>query len=438
MPDITGRTKVDRIAVLASYNGTCKFLGAPKINDSSTGANIAEVVYQRLLEWDIVNQVKGLAYDTTSVNTGIHAGAAVLLENKLARHVIHLPCRHHVYEIMLRAVFEAKLTPTSAPTVPMFERFSKSWSHLNHDTFRSGIEDQIVCSQMSLDERKDVIDFCKKQLTKSHCRADYKEMIELTLDFLGSGHYKIKAPGATSHARWMSKGIYCLKIFGFRDEFALSERETNGLRDICIFLVKMYVKAWFGCTNAISTALQDLNFIKKCIKYSETDPSISSAVINKMSNHLWYINEETIALAFFDTELSFDVKRKMVKRLRSKDPVVKLLNGRTHPNVHEFGNYNLNDFVSEKTYKFFSHFDLSSEFLKLDPSTWETAFDFEEGWSFCRDLFVVNDSAERGIKFIQSYNRFLTNDEDELQLIMQMVEAYKKRYPSYKKSDLMK
>lgn len=67
-------------------------------------------------------------------------------------------------------------------------------------------------------------------------------------------------------------------------------------------------------------------------------------------------------------------------------------------------------------------------FLELDPSTWETAFDFEEGWSFCRDLMVVNDTAD---------NRILTHDEDELQLVLQMVEAYRKKYPSYKKSDLM-
>lgn len=79
----------------------------------------------------------------------------------------------------------------------------------------------------------------------------------------------------------------------------------------------------------------------------------------------------------------------------------------------------------------------SSAFLKLDPASWETAFDYEEGWSFCCDLCVVNDTAERGIKFIQDYNRILTKDEDEFQLILQSVEAYKKKFKSSKKSDLI-
>lgn len=436
MNDLTGRSQVDRIAVLVSYNGTSKFLGAPKIT-SSTGANIAEVVYQRLLQWNIVDQVKGLSYDTTASNTGINTGAAILLEKKMGRKLINLPCRHHVYEIFLRAVFETKLSPTSAPEVSLFERFSKSWPDLNHESFTSGTDDEIVCSKISPEERRDIINFCNSQLTKLHSREDYKEMIQLALIFLGEGHFNFRIPGATSHARWMSKAIYSLKIFLFRAQFRLTKRETDGLRDICIFLVKLYMKAWFGCTNAISAPIQDLNFIKATIKFSETDSSLSAAIIKKMCNHLWYISDETVALAFFDSKVSFEEKRKMVERLHSKEPVVKLKNGRNHSNLFEFENYTLSDFVSEKSKQFFSHFGLSSAFLILNPSTWETAFDFQEGWSFCRDLFVVNDTPERGIKFIQDYNRFLTNDEDEIQLVLQMVEAYRKKYPSYKKSVLM-
>lgn len=435
MQDLTGRSKVDRIAVLVSFSGTTKFLGAPKI-DSSSGENIAAVVYQRLQQWNIVDKVKGLSFDTTASNTGINAGAVALLENKMARNLIHLPCRHHIYEIMLRAVFETKHSSTSAPEVPIFERFSKSW-HYYQELFAKGTDDEVVCSKIDSTERKKIVEFCNDQLTKSHSREDYKEMIQLALLFLGEGNFNFKAPGATSHARWMSKAIYCLKIFLFRGQFKLTKKEENGIRDICIFLIKMYIKVWFGATNAISAPLQDLNFIKGTIQYSETDSAISAAITKKICNHLWYIADETVALAFFDLNVPFEEKRKMVEKLHSKEPHVQLKNGRNHSNLLCFQNYTLSDFVSEKTNGFFSRFGLSSDFLKFDPSTWETAFDFEEGWSFCRDLSVVNDTAERGIKFIQDYNRILTNDEEEMQLILQIVEAYRKKYPSFKKSVLM-
>lgn len=437
MEDLTGRSKVDRIAVLISYNGTTKFLGAPKINKSATGENIADVVYQRLIQWNLLDQVKGLSFDTTSTNTGTKSGAVVLLQKKMNRKLMNFPCRHHIYEIMLRIVFELKLSSTTAPEVPIFERFSKYWPNLIQEGFATGISDEFVCAKISKTECKETIEFCKIQLVKSHSREDYKEMIELALMFLGEGQYNFKAPGATSYARWMSKAIYAFKIFLFRNQFKLTKKEIDGLRDVYIFLIKIYIKAWFGSTNAISAPLLDLNFIKDTIKYSETDSSISAAVLKKMSNHLWYLSEEVVALALFDKNVSFEEKRKMVANFNLHEPIVKLKDGRTQSNLIAFQDFSLSDFISEKTKKIFTHFGLPSAFLELDPSEWETSFDFEEGWSFSRDLFVVNDTAERGIKFIQDYNKILTNDEEELQLVLQMVENYKKKYPSFKKSVLM-
>ena len=38
-------------------------------------------------------------------------------------------------------------------------------------------------------------------------------------------------------------------------------------------------------------------------------------------------------------------------------------------------------------------------------------------------LRVVNDMAERGVKLFAEYNRFITNNEEEKQLLFQVVEA---------------
>lgn len=73
MKDLTAG-KIVWIAVLASYNGTSKFLGAPKIHPS-TGANLAEAVYQRLIHWKIADKVKALSFDTTNSNTGPNASS---------------------------------------------------------------------------------------------------------------------------------------------------------------------------------------------------------------------------------------------------------------------------------------------------------------------------------------------------------------------------
>lgn len=39
-------------------------------------------------------------------------------------------------------------------------------------------------------------------------------------------------------------------------------------------------------------------------------------MLKKFSGHLWYLSEEAVAMAFFDDDISLDVKRKMVANLR--------------------------------------------------------------------------------------------------------------------------
>ena len=46
-------------------------------------------------------------------------------------------------------------------------------------------------------------------------------------------------------------------------------------------------------------------------------------------------------------------------------------------------------------------------------------------------LRVVNDTAERGVKLFEEHNRLITNDEEEKQLLLQVVEAKRKQIPTH-------
>lgn len=85
----------------------------------------------------------------------------------------------------------------------------------------------------------------------------------------------------------MSKAIYCLKIFIFRNQYLVDKQELDKFRAVCIFIVRLYAKAWFTTTNTIEAPTSDLQFIK----------------------HLWYLVPETAALSFFSTNLSTEEKR---------------------------------------------------------------------------------------------------------------------------------
>ena len=60
-----------------------------------------------LEHWELEERVLGLCSDTTAVNSRLVNGACTFIEQKLDRPVLHLACRHHVYELVLEKVFSA-------------------------------------------------------------------------------------------------------------------------------------------------------------------------------------------------------------------------------------------------------------------------------------------------------------------------------------------
>lgn len=433
--DLFGRSKVDRIAVLVSCNGTTQFLGAPKI-ESGSGANITQAVYDILVEWEIAEKVVACSFDTTSSNTGNDNGACVLLEDLLGRKLIKLACRHHVFEIILKNVFEKKHGASSAPETQIFNRFADVWNNIKRDQINYGRDDAIVLSKISDDECEQIKQFCRNQLKYTQIRGDYKELLELTITFLGDDDGTFRTCSATSNARFMAKAIYFLKIFLFRDQFTLTTREYNSIRDISIVVVKLYIQAWYGCTNSIECPNQDLNFLHAAFEYSNLYKVVSDAVINKFKNHLWYLTPETVGLAFFDPNVPLEMKRNMVKCLKKRKPTVALVTYRKYPEAQDLLIYDLSDFVSYKTRLLFSSFELSTKFFELDPSIWKDNEEYETDLEFFKELLVVNDAAERGVKFMKDYNRILTHDEEQAKFILQVVDSYRKKYPSHTKSAL--
>lgn len=108
----------------------------------------------------------------------------------------------------------------------------------------------------------------------------------------------------------------------------------------------------FGCTNAIVAPNQDWDFLKDSIAYAYIDSEVSTTLLRKLKNHLWWC---TVALAFFDSNVFLGEKPTMVERLESKDPIVQLVQGRTLQSPNFILIHNLSDFVSHKTKKLYYH-----------------------------------------------------------------------------------
>ena len=437
-----GREKVERLALVVTGENTEKVLGIPKLDDG-TGEKIAQTIHDFLGTWKMDDLVEFVCFDTTSTNTGIHKGAAYLLEKKLDRDLLFLPCRHHISELLLKAVFELNFGKSSAPDVLMFDRFARKWNGINTKNFKNGMVDEKVRNSMGLDEIELHKEFCLTKLRFYHERMDYKELLELSLIFIGGNvpNFKqFRLPGATSHARFMAKAIYIYKMFLFRDEFKMTSKELDGIRNVCIFLTRVYVRFWFNCTNATEAPRRDLQIIKDSIEYS--DKRVSGALLEKLRNHLWYLSEEAAGLAFFDSGVLLETKRKMVQALGNVDigdeelASPKRLNS-TVEEMITFADKDLSHFVTYKTKRFFLRLEIGMDFLQVDPSEWSARDDYLTGLRICQNLSVVNDAAERAVKLITDFNRALTYDENDKQYLIQVVEHYRQIYPSHTKSSLL-
>ncbi|CAH1114867.1 unnamed protein product [Psylliodes chrysocephalus] len=171
------------------------------------------------------------------------------------------------------------------------------------------------------DKKDDVLLFISQQLQENQPRDDYRELLELSSVFLGNRpteNFTFKTPGPTHHARWLSKAIYSLKIYLFQEQFSLSRAEAPGLRHICIFIVLLYIKAWYCAPSAIHAPRKDLEFMKNLLNYKKINKNISEVASKKFSTHLWYLSEQLICLSLFDDNVSAEIKLRLIESIQKK------------------------------------------------------------------------------------------------------------------------
>lgn len=248
-----------------------------------------------------------------------------------------------------------------------------------------------------------------------------------------------KRPGAVHHARWMAKAIYNLKIFLFRNQFKLTNSEMKGVRQVCVFVIKFYVKIWFSATSAITAPNNDLKLMQELISYNKINPLVSKNASEKMAKHLWYLSEELAALSLFDMNVSLEIKKKIVTALKSNEGT--LINKKRFQikdkNFKTLLKKDLSDFVSKKSLILFERFGLCTDFLNVDIAIWPIHESYQNNLQFFNLLKVVNDVAERNIALISQYNQRLTKDEEQFQGLLQTVKKHRQDYPNCMKKNLL-
>lgn len=99
----------------------------------ATGVSQKDAVIKMLDSWQVTDNVVALVFDTTASNTGIRNGCAVLIEKEINRSLLWLACRHHVYEVHMKNIWQDLSGKTVGPDELLFKRFKSSWNSFSHD-----------------------------------------------------------------------------------------------------------------------------------------------------------------------------------------------------------------------------------------------------------------------------------------------------------------
>lgn len=241
-----------------------------------------------------------MCFDTTAANTEHRVGACILIEQKMKKDLLWLACRHHMIEIILQAVFELLFGTSYGPDVGIFKRFENQWNFIDKSNFLTFSSDPALSERISVDE---TIEFLLKQMQLFQPIDDYKELLQLTLVLIfyePPHNFTFKRSVGLHPARWMAKLIYSMKTWMFRNQFELTEKENTALKEICVYGVRVYVKAWVTAPAASSAPRNDLELMKNIFEYQRSNKAASDAAMMKVQKHMWYLSEELIALSFFD------------------------------------------------------------------------------------------------------------------------------------------
>ena len=438
-----GKNQEKLAVILTTSNGNEIQLGIIPVQNGTAYEQHNKII-ELIIEKDIsLKKIIACVFDTTSVNTGEINGIVRRMQISVGHPILELACRHHIYELVCGAASEIILgktkegkdkKSTTAPYEPMFRNLCDSWKNMDKEN-------------LYIFEKKSVhrillghINMAKEFLTiwlqnEKTMRKDYKEMAILSLKYLGGdlpdkfSKFKLQAPSAYHHARWMSKVLYVLKIAMLKPPFV---ENIAKIRTLALFYSTYYAKAWLTSIFAAEAPLHDLEFIQTLEKVCSVEGTwpegfqmIAKSAMDKLKLHTWYISERLVPLVLFsnlDDRIKEQVRRAIIKY--KDEPQHE---EQQRPEKDSFQDVRLTTLVGSDSYRLFELLKLNKDLLHIPVSKWNVSNGYEHAVNSIKMLPVVNDAAERALGMATKLDGpTMPKDEEHIQSLYKVVDASRK------------
>ncbi|GBM76519.1 hypothetical protein AVEN_102302-1 [Araneus ventricosus] len=123
--------------------------------------------------------------------------------------MLFFSCRHRLYELVLKAVFEVKVqNVTTRPDIPLFKKLKDNWKNIDPTKIQCYRETAELFR--TVPELENLLNFYLDELKNVMVRDDYQELIELSIVFLGgNGEKNLKS----------DLRLECTKLDGWPERF---------------------------------------------------------------------------------------------------------------------------------------------------------------------------------------------------------------------------
>lgn len=194
---------------------------------------------------------------------------------------------------------------------------------------------------------------------------------------------------------------------------------------IIIFILKIYIPFFYTAGSAVSAPRIDLETAVKFQECKLLNLNLFTEIETKFKNHLWYFNAENICFSLFDEKVSLETKNLMRLNILNVEC--------TEPRsfrieIDHINNINLTQFCNQSSQNFFKILDLDCSFLNHDSSKWEGLITYKNARQVAKSIIATNDTAERGVKIAEEYNRVITKNPIQYNNICINAYETRKRY----------
>ena len=168
------------------------------------------------------------------------------------------------------------------------------------------------------------------------------------------------------------------------------------------------------------------------------EPDVARATQQSVLRHLWYLTEETVVFALLDPDTCSEEKAQMSQKLLAQPRPDSFMPGKPHfPRPSVFKDGTLASFVGPHSWLLMDLLGGCGGWLLLHPSQWSADEEFRRLRTVVKELVIVNDAAERGVKDIQDYAN-AARDGERRGRIVTVVSSHHAAAPTLTKQELKK